>query len=89
MVITFEDWKIKKSHGINVYDLFIVNKTKKGDLVDNPFAYGIGIERCVHIIVQERLDKNNDEIDLNKFLESYKKEVKILIQQLNEFNLNK
>ena len=88
MNIELEGWIIKKSEGINVFDIYQKKKRKEGNNigmeVESAFAFGIGFARCMQIIIQENMDEENDVVTIEKYLKEYKKISESFLEKLEK-----
>mgnify|MGYP003648956116 CR=1 FL=1 len=75
MIIEIEDFLIKKSEGINKFDLYKIGETKtgkhKGAKTEVAEAYGISFERCIRIIIHELTLSADVVSSMNEFLERF------------------
>ena len=81
-------WLIKKSEGINVFDLHILKEGTKGarlgKIIDTPFAFGVSLGRCAQIILQEDIDSDIDVVDLKSFVNIYKTKSQLLVEEIKK-----
>jgi hypothetical protein len=72
MEIEIEDFLIRKSEGINKFDLYRIGIAKKGKNIgaktEAAEAYGISYERCIRIIIHELNMSGEDLVNMNEFL---------------------
>lgn len=92
MIIQVGNFNIRHSEGTKRFDLHIVKEGKsgkrKGKMIETALAYGIKIERCIDLIVQEKMEEEQGTIDLNIFLQEYKKANEELITKLIKLQEN-
>lgn len=77
MVVKVGDWRLRSSEGFVKFDLHHLKEAQsgkvKGQMIDTPFAFGIGMTRAIEIIIQEEMKEKVGEIDLKNFIKEYKK----------------
>lgn len=88
MVIRVESFAIKYSEGFNKFDLFRVFELKSGDRsgeeVERPEAYGVSLQRCCHIIADFRAKENLEEIDLQTYVDQFKKIIQETFDEIDK-----
>lgn len=89
MTITIDNFRIKSSEGIDLFDLYEIKEVKKGERMgtfdDVGFAWGISLTRCVQIIIQETLKSDDEEMTLSKFIESYETISNNVLEKVKEY----
>lgn len=77
MDIQIENFKIKDSEGIDLFDLYEVKVAQsgksQGESNDVAFGYGISFPRCIQIIIQEKMKVENALVNLDQYIEAYEK----------------
>ncbi len=88
MVIEIGNYIVKKSNGINKFDLYKVHEAKKGKnkglSVESDEAYGVSLERCFQIMAHDETFSLSGELDLEMYLDRYNEITNKLIKQANK-----
>ena len=97
MKIRLKNFVIEDCLGINLYDLsknvVVKSGKREGETDLRNVAYGVSLERCFTIILNETVEQEleNTTLEFNQYLEVYQrvnKELKLEVQRL-EVSLNK
>jgi hypothetical protein len=91
MIIKILNFTIRKSEGINKFDLYKkeVRKTgiKAGEKFDLSEAYGISFKRCLDIIAHENTFENDKTVNMDQFLKRYEDSVLKIEKIIDKLNL--
>ena len=88
MTVEVVNFKIKKSDGINKFDLYKVYEIKtgknKGKIIDKDEAWGVSLERCFEIMAHDETFSLSGTLDLEMYLDRYNEIINKLIKEVNK-----
>ena len=88
MVIEVGGYRIKKSNGINKFDLYKTHEAKtgknKGLSVEVDEAYGVSLERCFQIMAHDKTFSSSANLDLEMYLDRYNEITNKLIKEVSK-----
>ena len=88
MFIEIGEYRIRKSDGINKFDLYKPYEVKKGGnegkIINKDKAYGVSLERCFQIISHDSTFSLSGSLDLETYLERYNEITNKLIKEVSK-----
>jgi len=88
MIIEEEDFRLELNEGSTKFDLYIIhvvnakNPEKRREELKLA-GYGMGLETCLHYIINQRLSSKKETYTLKEYLDGFKEEMKKLSDIVN------